>query len=443
MSTPYIPEYDSTKPLPRTSWLYPQEGAFVVFTLDPAATLEALEDPVAIEQAKALRSKKYVGYVTQALDLPIASRRYHRCDCFILSKGLPRTSPSLYLEETMCVPIAPATLFTGRPAVTAIPPLPWDDLYIHYSSQFTFRLKIGDHMDHTSSPMLSMNDMAEVEMCFNQDSRRQDELMEASGNIDVESDEESDGYDSQDHTDSESGSIDELPEGLLWAWQDKEDPRDRFIPVASFDLDISTVTEFSGGQELSDEIAAINKIRAESEQRTTCLQHIGDSEDRDLRGQTEEAEAEGSNTRGASPPLTQETSSMLRVVRKIGYAAGTVARRVLLCMRQERFFDGAHEPRREAQTQAAVPVGSPGRRLIRRPVQTFRFAFSSLHSPSGKAEQLPTADSSPRRFRLLASRRSNRRPSIVTHNAMKMLRSVRLFFTSKKPQDSPLSEKIA
>ncbi|KAI0040223.1 hypothetical protein FA95DRAFT_904528 [Auriscalpium vulgare] len=61
---------------------------------------------------------------------------------------------------------------------------------------------------------------------------------------------------------------------------------------------------------------------------------------------------------------------MLRVVRKIGYAAGTVARRVLLCMRQERFFDGAHEPREEDQTQAAAPVGSPGRRLIRRPVQS-------------------------------------------------------------------------
>ncbi|KAI0040222.1 hypothetical protein FA95DRAFT_904527 [Auriscalpium vulgare] len=260
---PYVPQYDRTKPLSRRSWLYPEHGAFVVFTLDPAATLEALEDPVAIEEAKALRSKKYVGYVTQALDLPIASRRYHRCDCFILSKGLPQPTPSLYLEETMCVPIAPATLSTGRPAVTPIPPLPWDDLYIHYSSNFTFRLKTGGHIDHSNSPVLSLRDLTGVNMCFLQDSKREDELMEAAGDIGEESDEESDDsdYDPQGRTDSESGSIDELPEGLLWAWQDKEDPRDRFIPVASFDLDISTVTEFSGAQELFDEIAVIESAR--------------------------------------------------------------------------------------------------------------------------------------------------------------------------------------
>ncbi|KAI0040309.1 hypothetical protein FA95DRAFT_1566521 [Auriscalpium vulgare] len=287
MDTPHIPKLDRNKPLSRTSWLLPEHGAFVVFTLDPAATLEALKDPVAVEEAKALHSKKYVGYVTQALDLPIASRRYHRCSCFILSRGLPKPSPSTYLEETMCVPIVPATLSTGRPAVTAIPPLPWDDLYIHYSSCFTFRLKTCGDINHSNSPMLSLGDLIGVKMHFLQDSKRQYELMEASGDLD-ESDEETDDCDSQDHsTNSVSGSVDEIPEELLWAWQDKEDPRDQFIPVASFDLDISTVTEFSGAPELFDEIAVIDKIRAESEQRTKAPLQLID-EEWERRGQPSE-----------------------------------------------------------------------------------------------------------------------------------------------------------
>ncbi|KAI0043358.1 hypothetical protein FA95DRAFT_1563430 [Auriscalpium vulgare] len=45
---------DDSLPLGRDTWLLPEAGAFVVFKTDLVATLEALEDPIAIEQVQFL-----------------------------------------------------------------------------------------------------------------------------------------------------------------------------------------------------------------------------------------------------------------------------------------------------------------------------------------------------------------------------------------------------
>ncbi|KAI0037721.1 hypothetical protein FA95DRAFT_1450545, partial [Auriscalpium vulgare] len=95
----------------------PTHGAYVVFTLNPAATLEALEDTVAAEQAAALSPKKYVGFISKVLDLPDPERRYHECMCYMLSNSLPAASETDYTDETMCIPITPATHPGGRKAL--------------------------------------------------------------------------------------------------------------------------------------------------------------------------------------------------------------------------------------------------------------------------------------------------------------------------------------
>ncbi|KAI0043085.1 hypothetical protein FA95DRAFT_1472435, partial [Auriscalpium vulgare] len=116
---------------------------FVVFKTDPVATLEALEDPIATEQAQSLSlsCKSYIGFIDLVLDLPMETRKYHRCHCFVLSQGLAKPLPESYTDENMCIPVAPATHPQGRPAITAVPPLPWDNLYVHHSSLFTLRVK--------------------------------------------------------------------------------------------------------------------------------------------------------------------------------------------------------------------------------------------------------------------------------------------------------------
>ncbi|KAI0042883.1 hypothetical protein FA95DRAFT_1476374, partial [Auriscalpium vulgare] len=118
----------------------PMYGAYVVFTFNPVATLEALEDPIATEQAAALTTKKYVGYISRVCDLALPERRYHRCTCHLLSNSLPAASEINHTEETMFVPIAPATHPEGRAALSPTPPLPWDGLYHHSLKEIDLRL---------------------------------------------------------------------------------------------------------------------------------------------------------------------------------------------------------------------------------------------------------------------------------------------------------------
>ncbi|KAI0037355.1 hypothetical protein FA95DRAFT_1529476, partial [Auriscalpium vulgare] len=130
----------STEPLSRNTYLLPTYGAYVVFTLNPAATLEALEDPVATEQAAAMNPRKYVGYISSVLDLPLPERRYHECTCYILSNSLPVVSDTDHTDEAMCVPIAPATHPGGRRALSPTPPLPWVGLYHHTLDAIALRV---------------------------------------------------------------------------------------------------------------------------------------------------------------------------------------------------------------------------------------------------------------------------------------------------------------
>ncbi|KAI0043075.1 hypothetical protein FA95DRAFT_1563670 [Auriscalpium vulgare] len=110
-------------PLGRDSWLYPESGAFVVFRIDPVATLEALQDPIAIEHAQSLSlsCKSYIGFIYLVLDLLMETRRYHRSDCLVLSQGVATLISMFCTDENMCIPVAPATHPQGRPAVTAVP----------------------------------------------------------------------------------------------------------------------------------------------------------------------------------------------------------------------------------------------------------------------------------------------------------------------------------
>ncbi|KAI0043076.1 hypothetical protein FA95DRAFT_443366 [Auriscalpium vulgare] len=72
--------------------------------------------------------------------------------------------------------------------------------------------------------------------------------------------------------DADSASVSEaadsasIPEELYRAFTEHEDPADQFIPV-SFDLDVTVVSEFSGADKLREEMRAMTRIQAESEQR--------------------------------------------------------------------------------------------------------------------------------------------------------------------------------
>ncbi|KAI0043082.1 hypothetical protein FA95DRAFT_444102 [Auriscalpium vulgare] len=135
----------------------PAHGAYIVLTLDPVATLKALNDPVAETQARALVTKKYVGIVAELVDIASPFREYHRCSCSLLSQGLPTPVPSRSVDETMCVPIAPATHPIGRAGLWPSPPLPWENLYHHTMAGVDLRIRTRED-DYTNCPLISYSD---------------------------------------------------------------------------------------------------------------------------------------------------------------------------------------------------------------------------------------------------------------------------------------------
>ncbi|KAI0041163.1 hypothetical protein FA95DRAFT_767707 [Auriscalpium vulgare] len=286
--------YDESVPLTRTAHNFPAYGAFVVFTLDPVATMETLEDPVATEAARNLPARKYVGYVTQVIDLPMPDRRYHRCSCYILSRGLPIPSGETPIDEQMCIAIAPATHPGGRSALTPSPPLLWDDLYLHSSSIFTLRVtSVEGVIDHSTSPALTVGQYLDVMACTSADAVRWQALIDArdkpldaitlqhavepetasshachvsnasttsapgptgaGDQPEAESTAESESVRSSGDGSILSGVPSFLAAGLL---SEEEDPRYQFVPVVTFELDISTVEELASASLLQDEIAA-------------------------------------------------------------------------------------------------------------------------------------------------------------------------------------------
>ncbi|KAI0042058.1 hypothetical protein FA95DRAFT_1610502 [Auriscalpium vulgare] len=286
---------DESVPLARTAYNFPAYGAFVVFTLNPVATVETLEDPVATEAARNLRARKYVGYVTQAIDLSMPGRRYHRCSCYILSRGLPIPSEQTLVDEQMCIAIAPATHPAGRPALTPSPPLRWDDLYLHSSSIFTLRVtSVDGKIDHSFSPALTLGQYLDVTAYTSADAMRWQALIDARDKPpntirsqhavpetasqvshvsvasatsapspadagdppEAKSTAESESIRSSDNGSILSGVPSFFPAGLM---SDEEDPLYQFIPVVTFELDISTLEEPASATLLWDEIASVEK----------------------------------------------------------------------------------------------------------------------------------------------------------------------------------------
>ncbi|KAI0043084.1 hypothetical protein FA95DRAFT_443988 [Auriscalpium vulgare] len=419
---------DLSLPLGRDSWLTPESGAFVVFKLDPVATLEALEDPIATEQARSLSlsCRSYVGFIVLFLDLPIETRRYLRCDCLILSQGVATPIPQLYTDENMSIPIAPATHPQGRPAITAVPPLPWDNLYLHHSSCFTFRVKIDPRdIDHTDSPMISFGDLLSVQRYRREDSTRQRlrhiaamppraprrslDCRETDACLPQASESGNCG-EATGEFDPKASNIESIPEALSRALVDYEDPSDQFMPVVSFDLDIAAVSEFSGAHQLDEEIEAMMRIQAESEQRAVvALRHL--DEERLAR----EHRLDGSSM--ISHPSTREPHSpiissagaisqplLVRPPTSIWDKAKALTRTIFSCVHLEKDAKVGKEPETEKShvSPSCTPVCGPlgnqikgfHRAVCRLALRTLRRAHRGQET---KAQAPPPPDTEPRR----------------------------------------------
>ncbi|KZV94198.1 hypothetical protein EXIGLDRAFT_835167 [Exidia glandulosa HHB12029] len=114
-----------------SDWL----GEFVLFSLDPIASVAPLDDALASNAAITLPRTKYLAVITHVPGVWVVTgpNREMRLnfDFYLVAPGLPTSTP------TYSVPIAPTlTHPSGRSAVSPTGNLPWSNLYVHSLCSF-------------------------------------------------------------------------------------------------------------------------------------------------------------------------------------------------------------------------------------------------------------------------------------------------------------------
>ncbi|KAJ7630066.1 hypothetical protein DFH06DRAFT_705722 [Mycena polygramma] len=106
--------------------LAPALAAFVVITIDPVATLQALDDPVATEASLKMVPQKYVGYVSKAVNTFDWKAPYHTYAIQLTSPMVPAACESEGISADMCIPLSPAEPHPhGRAPLRLRGALPW------------------------------------------------------------------------------------------------------------------------------------------------------------------------------------------------------------------------------------------------------------------------------------------------------------------------------
>ncbi|KAJ7074748.1 hypothetical protein C8F01DRAFT_34546 [Mycena amicta] len=110
---------------------FPEYHHYIVFSLDPVATLEDLDDPEATLVASQLEAKKYVALVAHTKET--LSRRYIARRLYLLAPHQPLDIPEKFQESIMCVAVEPCAQPhpLGRPAIVPTLPLPWSTACYH------------------------------------------------------------------------------------------------------------------------------------------------------------------------------------------------------------------------------------------------------------------------------------------------------------------------
>ncbi|KAL1677753.1 hypothetical protein EV122DRAFT_252414 [Schizophyllum commune] len=120
------------------NFLSPVPGSYAVLSLDLAASLKNLHDPVVREECQKITCGKYIACLTEISYMAAMGMRYcpYRVDFVV--EGLPPDDPERFFPQTMSIPILPNSLHPlGRRPIQATPPLPWDDCYhaVHYHTE--------------------------------------------------------------------------------------------------------------------------------------------------------------------------------------------------------------------------------------------------------------------------------------------------------------------
>ncbi|KAJ7637294.1 hypothetical protein DFH06DRAFT_1219337 [Mycena polygramma] len=86
--------------MPRSA--LPSLGAWVVSTINQAATLEELDDHEALLSGKQLVTKPYIAFVKNIEEMYNPTEPYHTYTIVFLLHGLPHDDPTNIVDSSMC-----------------------------------------------------------------------------------------------------------------------------------------------------------------------------------------------------------------------------------------------------------------------------------------------------------------------------------------------------
>ncbi|KAI0350634.1 hypothetical protein OH77DRAFT_1430812 [Trametes cingulata] len=112
------------------SYYCPMPYRYGVAKIDPLATVQHLNDEVATEKASKLRTKQYLVYLEQELELPFPDRPWYKFSISPIGTA-PRTEePEHGVTHDMCIAIHPNTAHPrNRPPVHTVPEFPFPNCY--------------------------------------------------------------------------------------------------------------------------------------------------------------------------------------------------------------------------------------------------------------------------------------------------------------------------
>ncbi|EIW54304.1 uncharacterized protein TRAVEDRAFT_83878, partial [Trametes versicolor FP-101664 SS1] len=119
----------------------PLPGRFGVMQIDPVAMVEHLEDEDALAPAKAIQTKRYIGYLRDTIELPWPQRPWYGYNVLPIATTLRPEDPERAISAEMCIPIAPNTNHpTNRPSLPTEPSFPFSNCYYWVESHTNVRI---------------------------------------------------------------------------------------------------------------------------------------------------------------------------------------------------------------------------------------------------------------------------------------------------------------
>ncbi|KAI8978347.1 hypothetical protein BD414DRAFT_495277 [Trametes punicea] len=161
--------------------LCPGSLQYAVVRIDPVAMVEHLNDPTATAAARALRPKKYLVYLTSAMDLPFPSSAWFRHLVSLIGTTLRPEEPDRGITSDMVVPIHPnLDRPQGRTPIKTETPFPFGNCYHWVDNSVTVRIRRKDDLyDDSSAVKVSPQQHVAMTRLFAEDCNRINAFVEA------------------------------------------------------------------------------------------------------------------------------------------------------------------------------------------------------------------------------------------------------------------------